>query len=509
MEKSSKIGISQVHSNSYATNLTRNKITQSIILSVAVFLFLLFSVLIYTQQQSNKQEILALSAITPTSVPSTDPLHPVKPYYGVNVDMSQLVPGSSNYYKNSKGQDYIDIAHSLGITLFRITNIIQGYQFSGNYQLFTQSQWNSVLNKMKTDNIKAVILIESPSPDQNLFSPELNQSYINLVQQYALDSNVGNNSDVIGIDIKNEPTLDANNLSYLKQARNMIKQKYPQMPLCVGGWRTNGGQKDSYGNPIFYYHVPEDAPKLDSIVDFYCVHLYGFDLPNSAGILQDPTNRAASFLEAMALHSNNKPILVEEFGASNGTTITDQKSLGSPKIQANAYAGVYQAILNNYQNLHLMGSTSYLFSPRGVSPDSWAIMSKDGNTLYPAAYTLQKYSTGNTGVAQAQNISTTAQPHIFTNKNKGSMQTVNAGDPVGFILNLPKSTQYKATMSVSRLTTQTEPLTYDSSHNTYNTVYQTNTKGTVVFTVFNNSSCTPQNPACSKNVVYIMVLKIQ
>src|SRR5260221_8625959 len=43
-------------------------------------------------------------------------------FYGVNVDMSQLLPGSQNYVVNSKGEDLIDVAAHLGINMFRITN---------------------------------------------------------------------------------------------------------------------------------------------------------------------------------------------------------------------------------------------------------------------------------------------------------------------------------------------------------------------------------------------------
>src|SRR5204863_6816613 len=41
--------------------------------------------------------------------------------YGSNIDMSQLLPTSPYYVKNAKGEDFIDIAHQLGINALRIS----------------------------------------------------------------------------------------------------------------------------------------------------------------------------------------------------------------------------------------------------------------------------------------------------------------------------------------------------------------------------------------------------
>jgi hypothetical protein len=510
MVKSVKFEVPHLRPRSLLIDPKRSTVVQSLLFSAVAIIVVIFVVLLlrfFMNKQDSPQNTLVKSTVASTISSSTNPLLPSKPYYGVNVDMSQLVPGSSNYYKNSKGQDYIDIAHHLGINLFRIDNITEGFNNGSLYTTYTQDQWNEVLNKMQMNGIKAVILIEALSSDQNLFTTEINQSYLNLVQQYIIDSNVGNNADVIGIDLKNEPALDSNNLLYLQRARDMIKQKYPNMPLCVGGWKVDSGKKDANGNIIYNYHSPADAPKLEPIVDFYCVHLYGFDIPNSLGQYPNPTNRAVSYLQAIALNTDNKPILLEEFGASNGTTITDQQTLGSMKLQANAYSGVYQAILNS-PDLHIMGSTAYLFGQRGESPDSWAIMSKDGNDLNPAAYILQKYATGTSDVPV--NLSSPfPNPHIYKNIDNGQTQTVNVGDPIGFILNLPQSSQYKAVISSTNLVTLTEPLVYDSSYKTYNLVYQAIGKGNVVFTVYNDPTCTQENTACNGNIVYMMALHIQ
>src|SRR5256885_16938780 len=49
------------------------------------------------------------------------------PFYGENIDMSQILPASQHYVVNSKGEDLIDVAADLGINLVRITNIQKSF----------------------------------------------------------------------------------------------------------------------------------------------------------------------------------------------------------------------------------------------------------------------------------------------------------------------------------------------------------------------------------------------
>src|SRR5436853_484777 len=77
---------------------------------------------------------------------NTEPKNTSKIIYGVNVDMSQLLPGSSRYIVNDRGEDLIDIANKLGINLFRITSVAPSFGTRGF--IYTKSQWDKVLNKM-------------------------------------------------------------------------------------------------------------------------------------------------------------------------------------------------------------------------------------------------------------------------------------------------------------------------------------------------------------------------
>src|SRR5581483_2528826 len=86
--------------------------------------------------------------------------------------------------------------------------------------------------------------------------------------------------------------------------------------------------------------------------------------------------------------TGDKPILIEEFGAGNGMAITDQETLGSQGLQANVYANVYQAVLDNQQADNLLGTVAYELYPRDFSTNGWNIIANNGNTLYPAATIL-------------------------------------------------------------------------------------------------------------------------
>src|SRR5690242_12792814 len=81
--------------------------------------------------------------------PFLSPAANVKPpFFGENIDMSQILPGSQRYIVNSKGEDLIDIAADLGINLVRITNIQRSFNNNAD-SMYTQDQWNEVLGKMQ------------------------------------------------------------------------------------------------------------------------------------------------------------------------------------------------------------------------------------------------------------------------------------------------------------------------------------------------------------------------
>lgn len=314
----------------------------------------------------------------------------IKPlqYYGATVDMSQILPESKHYIVNNKGEDLIDIANKLGINTLRITNITSptDQRITSSY---TQKQWKEVLGKMRRKGIYAVILIEPNSTDTEYFKTEINDSYTGFVKQYVVDANLCKFSNIVAIDIRNEPLLNHQNLAKLKAASRILKSSCPAMKVTIGSWKTDSGEKDSSGQPIYNWHDPKGAALLTDIIDFYSVHIYGFDKLKD-GNYPDPYKLTITYLNEIRRYTN-KPILIEEFGAGNGSTLTDQDTLGSEILQKAAYEGVLKAT-NDLKDKNILGALAYLLYPRSNAPEGWNIAKNNGNVLLPAAYTFKKYS---------------------------------------------------------------------------------------------------------------------
>jgi len=325
------------------------------------------------------------------TVATTKDVLGIKPtqYYGATVDMSQILPESVHYVTNSKGEDLIDVSKKLGINTLRITNIMS-ITNDNNTPDYSHKQWEEVLGKMRKKGIYAVILVEGNGTDTKFHSQKLQLSdyYINFVTNYIVSPNVCNFSNVLAIDIANEPLLNENNLIKLKEASQLVKSACPTAKITIGSWRTDSGRKLPSGEPEYYWHDPKETRQLNDIVDIHSVHIYGFDKPKD-GPYPDPYVLTVGYLKEIRKYTN-KPVLIEEFGAGNGDALTDQNTLGSKELQKTAYEGVLKATFD-FKNRNVIGAIAYLLHPRSADPESWNITKDNGDTLLPAAYTFKQY----------------------------------------------------------------------------------------------------------------------
>lgn len=306
-------------------------------------------------------------------------------YYGATVDMSQILPESQHYIKNSKGEDLIDIAAKLGMNTLRITNITSPTDGKDTTS-YSQGQWKEVLDKMREKRIYAVILIEANGRDEKFHNNiTLDDYYINFVKNYVAAKEC-NYSNVLAVDISNEPLLNSQNLEKLREATKIVKSACPNTKITIGSWRTDSGQKDDSGQPIYNWHDPKETRQINDIVDIQSVHLYGFDKPKD-GPYPDPYKLTTGYLNEIRKYTN-KPVLIEEFGAGNGSALTDQNTLGSRELQKTTYEGVLKAV-HDYKNKNIIGATAYLLLPRSDGTDSWSIATDNGDNLLPAAYTFR------------------------------------------------------------------------------------------------------------------------
>jgi colanic acid/amylovoran biosynthesis protein len=311
-----------------------------------------------------------------------------KQYRGTTADMSQILPDSDMYIKNSKGEDLIDIASRLGVNIFRITNIASSKKDSETTH-YTNAQWQQVLGKMHDKGIDAIILVEANGSNAAYHNTEIDEAYIPFVRQYIIEPNVCIFPNVLAIDIRNEPVINENNLSKLREASRMIKSSCPESNITVGSWRTDSGEKYLNGEKMYYWHDPEIAPQLYDIVDIYSIHLYSFDIP-VGNEFPDPYKKTVSHIKEVRKHTGGKPIIVTEFGSGNGSTITDQGTLGSQELQKEVYEGVFKAV-KDLRGKNVLGAISYVFHTRhDTKPDGWNIIKDNGDTLLPAAYTFNE-----------------------------------------------------------------------------------------------------------------------
>lgn len=442
--------------------------------------------------------IISSNSVHPKSLSPTARLSVPHALYGVNVEMSQLLPGSIHYVKNAQGEDLIDIANHLGINLFRITNGTRSYA-DHHDAIYSQKEWNQVLDKMQQKGIKAIIQTETASNNADLYSKTIHDVYLHLVQKYLLDSQVLSHPDVIAVDINNEPILTDHNIMMMSKAAQMIKNVYPHMPLTVGWWGVDTMQQDNNGNEIYNWDDYTAGQKLDPFIDFYSIHMYGFD-QKKLGEYPDPYIQTMKFIFQVkfALHTD-KQILIEEFGSANGDAISDQDTLGSLQQQANTFAGVYRAL----QDLHdqqIIGTSIYQFYQRDQSPDAWVIIKDQGNYLFPAAYVIQKYATGKSDVSLSLPFSQVPNDYMITENDNGSTITVAPNDIIGFSLSLPENASYVLINTNSDSLSLSEPLLYRPEIKKYYAVFHALKAGIAVIAIKKSPSCiaSPSSDQCHK-----------
>lgn len=419
--------------------------------------------------------------------------------YGENIDMSQILPESQHYVLNNNGQDLIDIAATLGINTIRITNAVRSFD-DGKDSLYTKSQWDEVLNKMQSYGIKAEILIEVDSSNQQYYSENIQPVYLSLVQDY-INSGAFDNKDVYAVDICNEPVINTNNLQYLTQASEMIKNIYPNILITVGWWSVDTGQKDVSGHSILSWTDYSAGKQLDSVVDFYSIHLYNLSA-NNFGMIYDPNLYTKMFLASvMSALNTNKSILIEEFGEANGDAISDQDTIGSPQLQAKAFQGVYSAI-NQLNNNQLMGSIAFDMYSRDQYPDAWSIVKDSGNYLYPAAQIVKQYTQSQSD----NNVVNTAQSFknlLLTNNDNNSNNNIKIDDRIGIKISLPSS-DYDINLSNGNLST-IEKFHLNIVNKYYYVLFKATKSGSTKINIYQkictNNTCVDSNtPSYSANI---------
>jgi hypothetical protein len=322
---------------------------------------------------------------------------------------------------------------------------------------------------------------------------EMTGQTVNSIVSYIINNKLGSYHNVYGIDMVNEPTLDINNLSILQQTARQIKAAYPNLRVTVGGWKVAKGTYGcvSWGSPCS--EEPQDGKLLANIVDFYSPHLYGYDQPMNGtyGPYPDPYTFTTNYFDVMLSYTAGKPVLIGEYGASNGDEITDQGTLGSHELQANVTDAVLRAV-RAYQNKNVVGSAQWAFYNRSYTTGTpgWDLVYNNGNTILPAAYVIQKYRLGTSDVPVNPPLPITVTDYIFQNADTGKTLSINQNDILGFQLTLSTANTYTFSISEPMLFTQTEPFFYQSASAYYVAVLHAANTGTATIAVTQTNNCT-------------------
>jgi hypothetical protein len=303
------------------------------------------------------------------STPST------KVAYGVNVDITAMIPGTPYTVRTASGDNFFDLAARLGINTLRIVNIrwaLTGKQYS-------QATWRYVFDEAEKYHMNVILLLIDAGKHSAIEEAQTLLDHYGLAHAPALWL----------VDLNDEPDVsDPQQMAELREEAAYIHQVAPKVPITIGGWKSKVP-----GHPKWFdWQDPEDIPKLINLVNIVSPHLYGFEQDAQRGIT--PQQATRRFLAAVRQRAQGKPILLEEFGAGNGLAPTTAPTpTGSPEWQASVYRGVLQEVSAEHDQ-GVIGAVAWIIAPRPAFPVSdnyegdqtgWAFVLNHGKHLLPAA----------------------------------------------------------------------------------------------------------------------------
>ncbi len=296
---------------------------------------------------------------------------------GVNVDMTAMIPDTAYTIKTTSGSNFFDLAAHLSINTIRITDI----RWETTGKEYSRNLWHYVFDQAIRHHIHIILLLE----DGGDYSAV--QQAHTLLGKYGL----AHSPALWLIDLYNEPDLSNSQLmTTIRQEAVYARHIAPKIPITLGGWKS--ALPDQPGK--FDWQNPTDISKFIHLVDIVSPHLYEFEQGAALGFT--PQRWTERFLHAVREKSLRKPILLEEFGASNGLAPTNRPAtIGGLTWQAAVYRGVLQEVAAE-SNQDVIGSVAWIIAPRpsvanpGIANfegdmTGWSLVLNHGERLLPAA----------------------------------------------------------------------------------------------------------------------------
>jgi hypothetical protein len=293
--------------------------------------------------------------------------------YGTNVDISAMLPGTPYTLTTASGGNFFDLAVQLGINTVRITDV--QWEMTGTE--YPPSAWHYVFDEAANHHIHIVLL---------LLDGGNGKSVMQQVHTLLGDDALAAAPALWMVDLYNEPDVSDTKLMAVLREEAAYVRSVTKTQITIGGWKTQ-----TPGHPgEFDWQDPADIPRFINLVDVVSPHLYQFDEEALLGVT--PQEWTESFLNQVRQKSQQKPILLEEFGESNGlATTTSNKATGSLAWQASVYQGVLQGVQRESRQ-GVIGALAWIMAPRPAWPDDlqgnmtgWAFVLDHGHRLLAAA----------------------------------------------------------------------------------------------------------------------------
>lgn len=193
-----------------------------------------------------------------------------------------------------------------------------------------------------------------------------------------------------GVEIANEPTVDAATLPMLARALRAMRRQVRGVPVTIGGWRA----PDPATGRI-RYNQPGVTSEVAPLVDFVSVHLYPDNEVRLPGGQPERNSTrsstylpyATSYLATVLSKARHKPVVVGEFGGRSGLAYTPSEGpAGSPAHQAAVIRAVTEAMAH-FADRGLTGGTVWLLEPHegtGQRCDTFALICYQPHVVLPA-----------------------------------------------------------------------------------------------------------------------------
>jgi hypothetical protein len=153
------------------------------------------------------------------------PWTPSQVAYGVNVDMTAMIPGTPYTVMTASGGNFFDLAAQLGINTLRITDV----QWALSGKEHSQAAWRYVFTEAENHHLNNILLLVGGGEHSAI------EHAHTLLDHYGLAHAPARWL----VDLDNEPNLsDPRHMTEPREEAAYVHQVAPTVPVTIGGWKS-------------------------------------------------------------------------------------------------------------------------------------------------------------------------------------------------------------------------------------------------------------------------------